>query len=118
MQIKTNLKIKKNMKRLWINKEYKFHPSILITEQILDKYVNLFWKDIVSKIGDNQHILLLLKVKFEDNQVRTLSDLQTINSKSKYNLLQFFKDRLQILFEAYKVIPISSIIFSYGIRDG
>jgi len=106
------------MKKLWYYKEYKFNPSILLTDQILDKYINLFWKNIMSKISDKKHILLLLKIKFEENQIRTLNDLQTINIDSKDELLQFFKDKIQILNEAYKVIPISSIIFSYGIRDG
>jgi hypothetical protein len=72
----------------------------------------------MNKISDNKHVLLLIKIKFEENQIRTLNDLQTINTNSKGELLQFFKDKLQILNEAYKVIPISSLIFSYGIRDG
>jgi len=111
---KQNLK----MEKLWINKEYKFNPAILLTEQLLEEYINLFWKNIISKISDNQHVLLLLKVKFEDNQIRTLNELQTINISSKDGLLQFFKDRLLILSEAYKVIPVSSLIFSYGTREG
>ena len=109
------------MIKLWNDKEYLFPTTdniSILTEQILDKYTNLFWKEIVSKISDNQHILLLIRVRFKDNQIRTLSELQTIIPSSKDNLLQFIKDRLYILNEAYQVIPVSSLIFSYGIREG
>jgi hypothetical protein len=108
------------MDKFWINKDYKLSPPVVITEQILNIYVNLFWKEVMSKIKNDQHVLLLLKVKFEDNQIRTLSELQTINNNNSLrdNLLQFFKDRLQILNEAYRIIPVSHIIFSYGIRSG
>jgi len=109
---------------LWKDKEYKLALStldkgtVLLTDQIIDKYINLFWKDVMSSIEKNQHVLLLIRVKFEDNQIITLSNLQNINNSSSDNLSLFIKDRLQILSEAYKVNPISSIIFSYGIRDG
>lgn len=109
------------MIKLWNDKEYLLSPAdnlSILTEQILENYINLFWREIVSKISNNQHILLLIRVRFEDNQIRTLSELQAINPSSKDNLLQFIKDRLHILNEAYQVIPVSSIIFSYGIREG
>jgi len=106
------------MKKLWNYKEYKFNPPILMTDQVLERHINLFWKNVMNKTSIDQHILLLLKVKFIDNQIRTLNDLQTINVNSKSDILDYFKGRVQVLDEAYKVIPISSLIFSYGIRKG
>lgn len=106
------------MKKLWNDKEYPIYNLSILTEEVLEKYINLFWKDVISKISTDQHILLLLKVKFTDNQYKSLNDLQKINIKSKEGLLVYFKDKLQLFNETYKVIPISSLIFSYGIREG
>jgi DNA polymerase type B, organellar and viral len=72
----------------------------------------------MSNIKDNEHVYLLPKIIFNDNQVITLSSMQIINKSVKDQLSLFLKDRLQISTEAYKSIPISSIVFSYGIRLG
>jgi hypothetical protein len=56
------------MQKLWNYKEYRFNPSILMTDQVLEKHINLFWKNVMSKISTDQHVLLLLKVKFDNNQ--------------------------------------------------
>jgi len=106
------------MNNLWNNKEYKLEGLSILTDQILFKYINLFWKDVMSQIEDNQHVLLLIRVKFENNQIATLSDMQTINNSSKGYLLQFLKDKLSVGNETYKITPIRSIIFSYGFREG
>jgi hypothetical protein len=49
---------------------------------------------------------------------RTLNDLITIDVNSKSEILGYFKDRVRVLVENYKVIPLSHLIFSYGIRKG
>jgi hypothetical protein len=72
----------------------------------------------MSNIKGNEHVYLLPKIIFNDNQVITLSSMQIINKSVKDQLSLFLKDRLQISTEAYKSIPISSIVFSYGIRLG
>ena len=41
------------------------------------------------------------------------------NKKSKEeDILNYLMDKIGLSYEAYKSIPISSIIFSYGIRKG
>lgn len=106
-----------NKLRPWNNKQYKLNGEIL-TNPLIDKYVNLFWKDIMSSIKDMEHVYLLPKIIFEDKQVITLSNMQIINNKVKDQLSLFLKDRLTISLETYKNIPVTSIIFSYGIRLG
>jgi hypothetical protein len=110
------------MQKLWNNKEYSLSSSSIapLTEQVLEKYINLFWKEIMSKVLDKEYVLLLIRVKFENNQIITLNNMQTINNDPslKDNIITFFKDRLALSNESYKVTPIISIIFSYGIREG
>jgi len=106
------------MSKLWNNKEYSLKDLPILTDEVLGNYINLFWKDVMSQIKDNQHVLLLIRVKFENNQIATLSDMQTINKSSKDYLLGFIKDKFNLSNETYKITPISSIIFSYGFREG
>ena len=74
----------------------------------------------MSKVLDKEYVLLLIRVKFENNQIITLNNMQTINNDPllKDNLITYIKDRLALSNESYKVTPIISIIFSYGIREG
>lgn len=109
------------MSNLWNNKEYKLSSNVVITEQILSKYINLFWKEVISEIKDDRHILFIPRLILIDNQYITLSKLIKINCQgqdNKEDILNYIMDRIGLSNEAYKSIPISSIIFSYGIRKG
>lgn len=44
--------------------------------------------------------------------------MQKINKNSLDGLIHFLKDKLAFGNENYKITPVSSIVFSYGIRDG
>jgi len=106
------------MQKYWDLKQYKLDHSLILTDQIVERYINLFWKDVMSTLKDDQHVLFLFRVKFEGNQIATLCDMQKINKDSKSLLISFIINRLFFSNESYKTIPIDSIIFSYGIRDG
>jgi len=69
----------------------------------------------MSNISKSEHVLLILRVKFENNQIASLCNMQVINNNNKDNLLLFIKDRFNLSNEAYKNTPVSSIIISYGI---
>jgi len=106
------------MQKYWDLKQYKLDHSLILTDQIVERYINLFWKDVMSTLKDDQYILFLFRVKFEGNQIATLCDMQKITKDSKDLLISFIINRLIFSNESYKTIPIDSIIFSYGIRDG
>ena len=75
-------------------------------------------KEIVNKIKDNEYILLKPRVILIDNQYISISNKIEINKESKNDLLNYLLDRIGLSNEAYKSIPISSIVFSNGIRKG
>src|SRR6266498_3285900 len=106
------------MKKLWVNKEYKLDSSIIISDIIVNKYIDIFWNDIMNKLDNKQYILLLFRIKFINSNYSTIGELQKINKNSKKDLVKYLKNIINISFDAYKDIPISSIIFSYGIRKG
>ena len=106
---------------MWSNKIYNLKDiSIFLTNKdVIKKHINTFFDDIVKNIDDNQHILLLFRVQLTDKQKITIGNLQKINNLTKgEDLLSFLLDRIGLLEDAYKNIPINSIIFSYGIRVG
>jgi hypothetical protein len=106
------------MNKHWNNLEYKLDTSIILADLIVEKYINIFWNEIVSTIKTDQYILLLFRVKYTDNHISTIGRLEKINSSSKNDYIKYIKNILQISFDSYKNMPLDSIIFSYGIREG
>jgi len=76
--------------------------------------------EIVKNIKNNQHILLIPRVQFNNNDIISLSNKVEINNslEIKKTLLNYLMDRIGSSTDAYKSIPIINIIFSYGIREG
>jgi len=117
---KNNLAITREGNKLqhWENIEYKLENPSNITKALLNNYLNKFWKTIMEKISTEQHAMFILRVKFTNDQIATISHLKKINQSSKEELLQYLLSRLTLSNESYIVTPILSIIFSYGIRNG
>jgi hypothetical protein len=67
---------------------------------------------------DNIHLLLLVKVQFDNGEVRTLADMRKINFTDLNLYINFLVIRLGILADNYKDTPFSEIIFTYIIKDG
>jgi len=72
---KFSIKINKAKSKLWYNKEYKLSSSVVITEQILSKDINLFNKEEISEIKVDQYILFIPRLHLIDNQYITISKL-------------------------------------------
>jgi hypothetical protein len=74
----------------------------------------------MNKIDDKHHVLFLFRIKYDNGHYSTIGKLQKINNskESKEELNKYIKNIIDISLDAYKDIPISSIVFSYGIRDG
>jgi len=103
----------------WNNFEIKLKNPIVISKGLLKSNINKFWEDIMNKLNDNQHILFILRLRFENNEVVSVSTLKKIDKNSKDNLIEYLYDRItSVSSETYTTKPIKSIIFSYGIREG
>src|SRR6266567_3793113 len=103
----------------WNNLEIKLRNPILISKALLKNNLNKFWEDKMNHLDDNHHVLFILRLKFENNEVVTASTLQKINKTNKNDLIEYLYDRItSVSHETYTTKPIKSIIFSYGIRDG
>lgn len=72
----------------------------------------------MNNISKSHHVDLIFKVKFNDNQVKTIAPLQSINKTSLNELLDLLLNRIDLLSDAYKTTPITDIIFYYIVMDG
>jgi len=93
------------------------NPST-INKNILEFYLNKFWSEVMSKLDTNKHVYFITRIKFDNDQIATISTLKKINQSSKEDLIEYLLSRLSLSNEGYNINPIVSIIFSYGIRVG
>jgi len=94
--------------------------KLLLTNEVLEAYITNFWSDIFSSIKDTSHLMLMVKVEFNESEMgyRTLGDLRRVNYEDKELFVEYLQNRLGLLTESYVVHPISKITFSYIIKSG
>lgn len=89
--------------------------NLLLTNKVLEAYINNFWDDIFSPIKDNQHLMLMCKIQYSEIELgyRTLGHLRRVNFSEKQLFIDYLVSRLGILNDSYTSLAISKIIFSY-----
>jgi hypothetical protein len=102
----------------WNNYEIKQKNPSLFTKALLKGNVNQFLKEIMETLEDNQFVLLILRLRFDNNQIISASTLQKIDKSNKNDILEYLNSRISLSNEAYTTTPIKSLIFSYGVRSG
>jgi len=66
---------------------------------------------VAININSNQHIAVLFKVKYEDNNIISIGSLQKLNKEDKDYYIGFIKDLLSLKMEGYINTPIIEIKF-------
>ena len=94
--------------------------NLPLTNEILVNFINNFWDETFNLIKDTNHLLILTKVQFTDEEMgyRTLGHLSKVNFNDKELFIDYLTQRLSILSDSYVTIPISKITFSYIIKEG
>lgn len=103
--------------KLWDNITYELKDNIL-NKNILTKFMNNFYEQIVQLITDDQHILFIFRIVLINDDIKTVSKLKKINKDSKDDLISFIWDAIELTNNNYSNAPIKSLIISYGIRKG
>lgn len=101
-------------------KKYTIKNNLTLTNELLINYISQFWTEIFSQFKDNKHLLLMCKVKFsnEDMGYRTLGNLRKVNFNDKDLFIDYLSQRLAYLNDSYLAHPISTITFSYLVKEG
>lgn len=99
--------------------------NLLLTNKILEVYINKFWEDIFSKLINDgpKYLMVICKVDYvsvgdELGGYRSLGHLRKVNYEDKELFIEYLVERLGVLTESYTSQPMSRITFTYLIRDG
>jgi hypothetical protein len=99
---------------------YNINKTITLTKDSLTQFISKFWNEIFATLDnkDNIHLMLLVKVQFVNDEVRTLANMRKVNFTDNDLFTKFLVTRLGILTDNYKDTPFTQIIFTYIINDG
>ncbi len=104
-------------------KDLKFTPlnQIFFTKAKLAQYLDKFWDQVMLKLGEDEHVIVIVRVQFATGGFASLGRLQKVgpHSKDKKWLLEYLMHYIAIQ-EAYYLSEsaIKAFIFSHGIRAG
>jgi hypothetical protein len=101
----------------WQNKIISLDSSQLLTKELLIKYINIFWLENQKEL-DNKHLLLILRLKFDNGQIVSLGQMKRLNKEDMQFYIDYLLDIIETKTDPYFTTPISQIIFSFGYRDG
>jgi hypothetical protein len=83
----------KNINKLetnkWLTYLIKMDDLVLSNEKILDS-LKKFWNDVVSKLDDNQYILIQFKIVDVGAGYKSISYVQRVNKKDLSSLINIF----------------------------
>ena len=84
-----------NTQMLIKNKWHKYSnklPNYIYNQVNLELFVSKFYLEILSKLRDDQFMLIIFRIKTDDNLIRNISPLQRINKLDKDFLLDSFTE--------------------------
>ena len=113
-----NIKIMLKNKLNWI--DFKLETkNTNFTSELFKNKLNIFWREIMeNKLTENQHIWLLFRLKWDNNEFATIGKLVKLNKEDENYLFEYIMRYMEDKTEYYKEQALKSIIFSYTIRKG
>ena len=81
--IKNVIKLRKvKSKNIWTTLNFNIN-NLLFTKGLFQNIFNKFWNSIENKFNDNNHLFILLKIKYLNNEFATIGNLQRLNKEDK-----------------------------------
>jgi DNA polymerase type B, organellar and viral len=112
------IKLRKTKSRnVWKELTINFGRKVFTTSLFKNKF-NKFWKDILSEFNENNHLFIILKIKYVNNDFVTIGKLQRLNFSDKDWYIDFIIENIKFKSEYYNETQIEEIIFSYGFKKG
>ena len=116
--MKNIIKLRKvNSKNVWKTLVFNINNKVF-TKTLFENIFNKFWTQIITEFKENNHMFILLKIKYVNNEFVTIGKLQRLNLADKNWFIDFIIENMQFKSEYYNETQIESLIFSYGFKSG
>nr|WVH37940.1 DNA polymerase [Dichomitus squalens] len=90
-------------------------PNKLITVSQIIGATNKFYAEVLSTLSDGQYLLIIFKIRTNENLIRSISTLQRVNKFIQDDLIAVFIEHWELKEENYKHFKIEEIILNYKI---
>jgi len=90
----------------------------IFSRTLFERIFNKFWKTIENNFSSNNHMFILFKVKYVNNEISTIGKIQRLNKADKDWYINWIINNLEFKSEYYNETQIDSFIISYGFKDG
>jgi len=102
----------------WIDFKFEIKNSNY-TSKLLKNKLDIFWKEVMdTNLTDNQHIWLLFRLQWVNNNYVTIGKLVKLNKEDKDYLFDYITKNMDDKSEYYREEIIKNMIFSYTIKKG
>ena len=85
---------------------------------MFENIFNKFWKAIEIKFTENNHMFILFKIKYINNEFATIGKIQRINKNNKDWYINWIINNMEFKSEYYNETQIESFNISYGFKEG
>jgi hypothetical protein len=111
---------RRNLKSLWNDYHYDISKNTVLKDTLITNALNSFWDKHVSLITNEEHIIVLFRIKTIDGIISTIGKMLTLTKdpSDKNYYFNYLINNLYIKNDEYRKVKLSSIIFSFGIRKG
>jgi hypothetical protein len=89
----------------------------IFSRTLFERIFNKFWKTIESNFTNNNHMFILFKVKYINNEFASIGKIQRLNKSDKDWYINWIINNMEFKSEYYNETQIESIIISYGFKD-
>lgn len=104
-------------KHIWNTISFNINNKIF-TKLLFEKIFNQFWSQIENYFTENNHMFILFKIKYNNNEIVTIGKLQRINKSEKSWYINWIINNMEFKSEYYNETQIESFIISYGFKEG
>ena len=108
---------KTKTKNIWNELTFDFGKKVFTTSLFKSKF-NKLWTNIQSEFNNNNHLFILLKIKYVNSEFVSIGKVQRLNLGDKNWYLDFILENMKFKSEYYNETQIESLIFSYGFKKG
>ena len=108
---------KVNSKNIWKTLVFNINNKVF-TKTLFENIFNKFWLQIIEEFTENNHMFILFKIKYVNNEFSTIGKLQRLNSNDKNWYINWIIDNMEFKSEYYNETQIESFIITFGFKDG